>query len=56
MSTARLTQGTPLLLNGVTKRYGEKPFLTPWICISLPGNLWPWSVAAAAVRVRCCAC
>ena len=23
MNTARLNQGTPLLLNGVTKRYGD---------------------------------
>ncbi|WP_449553570.1 aliphatic sulfonates ABC transporter ATP-binding protein [Lelliottia amnigena] len=27
MNTARLTQGTPLLLNGVTKRYGENTIL-----------------------------
>ena len=27
MNTARLTQGTPLLLNGVTKRYGDKTIL-----------------------------
>ena len=27
MITARLTQGTPLLLNGVTKRYGDKTIL-----------------------------
>lgn len=27
MNTARLTQGTPLLLNGVTKRYGENSIL-----------------------------
>ncbi|HBB79104.1 MAG TPA: aliphatic sulfonate ABC transporter ATP-binding protein, partial [Pseudomonas sp.] len=27
MNTARLNQGTPLLLNGVTKRYGENTIL-----------------------------
>lgn len=27
MNTARLTKGTPLLLNGVTKRYGDKTIL-----------------------------
>ncbi|WP_407436497.1 aliphatic sulfonates ABC transporter ATP-binding protein [Lelliottia sp.] len=27
MNTARLTQGTPLLLNGVTRRYGENTIL-----------------------------
>lgn len=27
MNTARLTQGTPLLLNGVTKRYGDNTIL-----------------------------
>ncbi|WP_368268233.1 aliphatic sulfonates ABC transporter ATP-binding protein [Enterobacter cloacae] len=27
MNTARLTQGTPLLLNGATKRYGDKTIL-----------------------------
>ncbi len=27
MNTARLNQGTPLLLSGVTKRYGEKTIL-----------------------------
>ncbi|HAS1038704.1 TPA: aliphatic sulfonates ABC transporter ATP-binding protein [Enterobacter cloacae] len=27
MNTARLTQGTPMLLNGVTKRYGDKTIL-----------------------------
>ncbi len=56
MNTARLTQGTPLLLNGVTKRYGDKTILNALICISPPDNLWPLSAAAAAARVRCCAC
>ena len=27
MNTARLNQGTPLLLNGVTKRYGDNTIL-----------------------------
>lgn len=53
MNTARLTQGTPLLLNGVTKRYGETRFSTRWICIFLPDNLSPLWAAVAAARVRC---
>ena len=57
MNTARLNQGTPLLLNGVTKRYGENTILN---ALDLhipagPGSLWPLSGAAAAARVRCCA-
>jgi sulfonate transport system ATP-binding protein len=54
--TARLNPGIPLLLNGVTKRYGEKRFLTHWICIFPPGSLSRWSGAAAAAKVPCCVC
>ena len=57
MNTARLNQGTPLLLNGVTKRYGRQHHSEcNWICIFLPDSLWPLSAAAVVAKVPCCAC
>ena len=47
MNTARLNPGIPLLLNGVSKHYGDNV---------LPGNLSRWSAAAGAAKAPCCAC
>lgn len=42
MNTARLNPGIPLLLNGVTKRYGDNTILNDWICIFPAASLWRW--------------
>lgn len=50
MNTARLTPGIPLLLNGVTKRYGDNTILNE-LDLHIPSGQF-----AAAARVPCCAC
>ena len=52
MNTARLNQGTPLLLNGVTKRYGDNSILNG-LDLHIPAGMkparrWPplgWKIA-----------
>lgn len=56
MNTARLNQGTPLLLNGVTKRYGDNTILNG-LDLHIPAGQFVAVVgAAAAARVRCYGC
>lgn len=53
MNTARLNQGTPLLLNGVTKRYGDNTILNG-LDLHIPAGQFVAVVgAAAAERVPC---
>lgn len=56
MNTARLNQGTPLLLSGVTKRYGDNTVLNG-LDLHIPAGQFVAVVgAAAAARVRCYGC
>ena len=56
MNTARINPGIPLLLNGVSKRYGDNVILNELDLHILAGNLSRWSAAAAAAKAPCCAC
>jgi ABC-type ATPase with predicted acetyltransferase domain len=49
MNTARLNQGTPLLLNGVTKRYGENTILNA-LDLHIPAGQFVAVVGAAAAE------
>lgn len=51
MNTARLNPGIPLLLNGVTKRYGDNTILNE-LDLHIPSGQF----VAAAAKVPCCAC
>lgn len=56
MNTARLTQGTPLLLNGVTKRYGENTILNA-LDLHIPAGQFVAVVGrSGGGKVRYCAC
>lgn len=56
MNTARLNQGTPLLLNAVSKHYAENIVLNQ-LDLHIPAGQFVAVVAAAAVaKVPCCAC
>lgn len=56
MNTARLNPGIPLLLNGVTKRYGDNTILNE-LDLHIPsGQFVAVVAAAAAAKVPCCAC
>ena len=56
MNTARLNQGTPLLLSAVTKQYAANTVLNQLDCIYRPGSSLPWLAAAVVVKARCCVC
>lgn len=53
MNTARINRGTPLLLSGVTKRYGDNTILNA-LDLHIPAGQFVAVVAAAAAeRVPC---
>ncbi len=56
MNTARLNQGTPLLLNAVSKHYAENIVLNQ-LDLHIPAGQFVAVVGAAVVaKVPCCAC
>lgn len=56
MNTARLNQGTPLLLNAVSKHYAENIVLNQ-LDLHIPAGQFVAVVGLAVVaKVPCCAC
>ncbi len=56
MTTARLNPGIPLLLNGVTKRYGENTILNA-LDLHIPtGQFCRGGRASGGGKVPCCVC
>lgn len=56
MNTARLNQGTPLLLNAVSKHYAENIVLNQ-LDLHIPaGQFVAVVVVAVVAKVPCCAC
>lgn len=56
MTTARLNPGIPLLLNGVTKRYGENTILNA-LDLHIPTGQFVAVVGrSGGGKVPCCAC
>lgn len=60
MNTARLNQGTPLLLNAVSKHYAENIVLNQ-LDLHIPAGQFVavvgrWWAAAVVAKVPCCAC
>lgn len=56
MNTARLNPGIPLLLNGVTKRYGDNTILNE-LDLHIPSGQFVAVVGrSGGGKVPCCAC
>ncbi len=55
MTTARLNPGIPLLLNGVTKRYGENTILNA-LDLHIPTGQFVAVVGRGGGKVPCCVC
>lgn len=56
MTTARLNPGIPLLLNGVSKRYGSKTILNE-LDLHIPTGQFVAVVGrSGGGKVRCCGC
>ena len=53
---ARIPQGTPVTLSGITKKYGNRAVLNDINLRIPPGSSWRWLAAAAAEKVRYYAC
>ena len=58
MNTARLNQGTPLLLNAVSKHYAENIVLNQ-LDLHIPAGQFvagPFAAPAWGAKLPCCAC